>query len=366
MRLSRRNALTGLGAMTLLSGCRREALFAAGEDGNKRLMINGNMVIPFDSDGKLPPSYSEKIRSTGLAAVKVSLGGPDANYEQAREMVRVYDQGILDNPECYRDVRSVSDILAAYRDGRVGIIKSFEASSPIEDDLNHIFEFAGLGVKVMQLSYNKASSLGAGVMSQDGELGLTAKGRDAVARMNASGVLLDLSHSHEVTAIQALTASTRPAAVTHGGCGGVFRHPRHKSDEFMKALADAGGVFGIYELSYLTRSQEPTPMSAFIRHIRHALNVCGEDHVGIGSDTLLLAFDTSPEGVAQWDAITKARKEAGIAAPGEGPLPFVTGLNGPHRMNTIAQHLEDEGLSPRLVDKVMGKNFLRLFQEVWV
>jgi membrane dipeptidase len=183
--------------------------------------------------------------------------------------------------------------------------------------------------------------------------------------MNALGVTVDLSHSDEPSSIAALAASSRPALITHAGCAAVHPHPRNKSDALLRALAAKGGVIGIYELSFLVASPAQPVLDDYIAHLVHALNVCGEDHVGIGTDGLLTPFDTSPESMKEWDADIARRKATGVGAPGEGPPPFVIGLNRPDRYAVIADALRRRGYSGRIVDKILGDNFQRAFKETW-
>ena len=368
MSLTRRTIMTGAGALSLtsaLAGCAPNLISSSEKNQNRRLMINGNMVIPFDSEGALNENYQDQIRSTGLAAVKVSIGGSSGTYDDVHKMLDDYDREIAINDAIYMPINTVADIDAAFQSERVGIIKSFEAATMFEGDPARVKEFAERGVKVMQLGYNKTSPFGAGVMSASGPLGLTEAGRHAIAQMEANSVLLDLSHAHEQTTMDALAMTTRSASLTHTGCDAIHSHPRNKSDKVLRQVAEGGGVVGIYELSYLTPELTQTPLDAYLAHLQHALKVCGEDHVGVGSDALLLEFDTSPESRAQWDAINAARKEAGVAAPGEGPMPFVVGLNGPHRMHVIANELKKLGHGSSTIDKIMGQNFKRVFQDAW-
>src|SRR5690606_15599594 len=109
----------------------------------------------------------------------------------------------------------------------------------------------------------------------------------------------------------------------------VYVHPRNKSDAVLRAVADKGGVVGLYELSYISAGPQQQSIDDYLAHLLHALSVCGEDHVGIGSDAILTPFDTSPESMAEWNASIEARRAAGVAAPGGGRPPFVEGLNRP-------------------------------------
>lgn len=328
-------------------------------------MINGNMVIPGNSDEPLSDEDKALILSTGISALKITAGGSQGTYAETLEELESYAKVFANNPDVFMKIDSVADIETAFATERVGIILGFEAATMHEGKTERIAEFAGRGVRIMQLSYNVASPFGTGVMVTEGPKGLTALGREAIAVMEANRVLLDLSHSDKETTLEAIKASSHAPAITHAGCAAVNPHPRNKTDDVLRALADKGGVVGLYELSYLTPELTQTPLSAYMAHLEHALNTCGEDHVGIGSDALMLAFDTSPESKAAWDASIVARREAGVGAPGEGPMPFVEGLNGPERMSVIADKLALLGYKSGVVDKVMGRNFERVMKQAW-
>ena len=130
-----------------------------------------------------------------------------------------------------------------------------------------------------------------------------------------------------------VTASLRPAAITHAGCAAVQAHPRNKSDALLRALAERGGVVGIYELCFISPGPRQQTLEEYLAHIKHALQICGEDHVGIGSDALLGRFDTSMDGMRAWNLDIADRRARGVAAPGEGRPPFVEGLNRSDRMD---------------------------------
>lgn len=360
--LDRRSLLAGAAALAA-SG----PAFAAEDPFFRRAMvINGNLVPNImDDKARLSDEVIAVVRSTGLTACKVSMGGSGAPYAATIPELDAYDKAIALTPDVFMQIRTARDLDAAERTGRVGIIYSFESIEMHEGKLERIDEFAARGVRVMQLSYNLPSPFASGVMSPQPSQGLTDLGRQAVARMNAQGVSIDISHLDEKSTFDVFAASKKPVAVTHAGCAGVHVNPRNKSDALLKRLADQGGVIGIFELSYINGGATQPTLDDYMAHMVHALKVCGEDHVGIGSDTLMTAFDTTPENLAMWNAETKRRKEAGIAAPGEGPPPFVEGLNRPDRCAVIAAELKKRGYRERTVEKVLGLNFRRWFQATW-
>ncbi len=143
-------------------------------------------------------------------------------------------------------------------------------------------------------------------------------------------------------------------------------HPRHRTDEEIRRVADLGGVIGIYVMPYLTGGRQPTAGDV-IRHLEHALDVAGEDHVAVGTDGGISPTQLTPEFVAGFRNNIEDRKAAGIAAPGEtetGYL-FASDLNTPRRFETLGGMLLDRGHSETRVAKLLGGNLQRVFAEAW-
>ena len=183
--------------------------------------------------------------------------------------------------------------------------------------------------------------------------------------MNVLGVTVDLSHSDEPTSFQALAQSSRPVVITHAGSSAVHPHPRNKSDRLLRAVADKGGAVGIYDLCYLTASPKQPALADYMAHMTHALNVCGEDHVGIGSDSALAPWDTSPAAAAEYAKHEQQRIKAGVAAPEEDRPLYVIGLNTPRRSEVIADALLKRGYKARVAEKVLGLNFTDALGRIW-
>jgi membrane dipeptidase len=164
--------------------------------------------------------------------------------------------------------------------------------------------------------------------------------------------------------MDAIRASSRPVAVTHSGCAAVFAHPRNKDDATLRLLAERGGVVGIYLMPFLNAAGAPTAADV-VRHVEHALDVCGEDHVGIGTDQGITPLVVDDDFRRQFDAVATRRRAMGIAAPREDTPPYVPELNTPRRLERIADRLLARGHGEGVVRKVVGGNFRRLFGEVW-
>jgi membrane dipeptidase len=104
-----------------------------------------------------------------------------------------------------------------------------------------------------------------------------------------------------------------------------------------------------------------------VAHLDHAVNVCGEDHVGIGTDGGTTGVDDMAAYRARARAEVAARRAAGIGATGENPdtIPFVEGLSGPTQFRDLIRLLEARRWPARRIEKVMGLNFLGFAREIW-
>jgi membrane dipeptidase len=153
--------------------------------------------------------------------------------------------------------------------------------------------------------------------------------------------------------------------MSHAGCVAVHPHPRNKTDDQLRALANKGGVVGIYDLPYLTASPRQPTVDDYMAHMEHALKVAGEDHVGVGSDPPINPFDMSPKGLAEFSKFVEMRQKSGLAAPEEDRPLYVVGLNIPRRIEVIADQLLKRGYPARAVQKIVGGNFARVFNEIW-
>jgi membrane dipeptidase len=337
---------------------------AAAELYARALVLDANCAPPLEDKLPLPQSDLDLARNSGVNVLKVTLGGINADFGATVSDIAFVQQLIEVHAAYFMQVRVPADFERAKRENKLGIIFSFESADMLADKLDHFETFRNLGVRVMQFSYNKKSPFGAGVMAPDGG-GLTPLGRQAADKMNKLGIAIDVSHANAATTADAIAVSTKPVIMTHAGCTAIHAHPRNKTDEQLKALADKGGVVGIYDLPYLAASPKQPTVDGYIAHVEHALKVAGEDHVGIGSDASLEPFDTSPKGMAEFNKSEEMRQKSGLAAPEEDRPPYVIGLNIPRRIEVIADQLLKRGYSARVTEKVIGGNFVKVFREIW-
>ena len=305
----------------------------------------------------------EDVRASGLTAINLTVGGP-TSFDETIRAIGYWNAEIAAHPDVFLLVRHAADIAEAKRSGRLGIIYGFQDVNPYGEDLVRFDTFRNFGVRIFQLTYNRRSMAGDGCL-EPGNAGLSVYGRKLLARMNECKALVDLSHSGERTTLEAIEDSTAPIAITHTGCAALVPNPRNKTDNELRKLADKGGYVGIFLMPFL-RSQGQPMAEDVIRHIEHAVDVCGEDHVGIGTDGATSIVGTPAYKKAWADQVAERRK-VGIAAPGEDPdvYTFVPDLNSPDRFRRIGDLLSKRKHSDARIEKILGGNFNRLLKDVW-
>ena len=330
----------------------------------RALVLDCNALagIGFPVSGNDPAGVTKSILESGVNVVKATLGGAEGKFEEAAAAIAEAERLMAKQPEAFLKVQSVADFDRAKREGKVGVIYSFESAAMLEDKVDRIEHFRGLGVRVMQLTYNRRTPFGCGCLDGDTD-GLTELGRAAIAKMNGSGVALDLSHSNTRTTAEGIATSQKPPLITHAGCRAVHMHPRNKEDREMKSLADKGGVMGIYMLPYLTASPKQPMLADYLEHLDHAVKVMGEDHVGIGSDAPFLRLRAA--GLENMKKAMEQRKASGIGAPGEDRPIYLPDANTERKIELIADGLLKRGYKATAVEKILGANFKRAFGEIW-
>jgi membrane dipeptidase len=305
---------------------------------------------------------------SGVTAVNQTIGyvfGKGDPFTQTVRAINEWNKVIASHPDDLLKVLNTADIHRAKTQKKLGIIYGFQNAAMLGDKAVRVDFFAELGVRIIQLTYNPANALGGGSMDPAGT-GLTPFGHEVVERLNAQRVIVDLSHSGRQTCLDAARASRRPIAITHTGCRALIDLPRNKTDEELKLVASRGGYVGIYFMPFLAKGRNAT-VEDVVNHVEHAVSVCGEDHVGIGTDGPFSGIDDMERYQQHLAEEHAQRKAAGIAAPGEAPgiMPFAVGLIGPEQMRTLTQALHSRGHTPRRIEKILGGNFLRYAREVW-
>lgn len=214
-------------------------------------------------------------------------------------------------------------------DGRLSAVLGIEGGHALKGKVERVKELYARGVRFMSLSHLSNNELGGTSTPLFGNKPLTPHGRDVLDALGEVGMLLDVAHASPAMLPQLLAHPKARPFCSHAGVQGATPHWRNLSDETCKAIADKGGVVGII---FAPRFLGGRTLGHVVRHVRHALDVMGEDGVGFGSDY-------------------------------DGFIPLPTGMRDVRDLPKLTQALLESGLPVRVVEKVLGENYRRFFGE---
>lgn len=228
---------------------------------------------------------------------------------------------------------------------------------PLDAGIEDLAELRDMGVVFSTIAYDAANKFGGGFSSDQG---LTGHGHDLLYRMMHAGMILDLSHANEKTALEAAKfASTNcggklSICLTHSACRNVYDHPRNASDEVLWAVGRQGGYVGVIALSFCL-SAEGNALDDINRHLIHAISLVGWKNVGMGTDGIYKEL-SEKESKALFEMLNRTVNQSGSFAPR-----FPTeadDLNTPWKMSRVEAHLHRSGFVSGFVPGLVGGNFL--------
>jgi membrane dipeptidase len=371
MRIDRRTMLAG-GAAMLAATPSFAKRRAAADWYDRAIIIDalGGVGDPYSPEEQLrlgDRAWAEMV-ATGVTVLRDTvmpvgnLADPWADYQKDIAL----KQNVLNaNPDRLLLVKSAADILKAKREKRFAVVLGTQDTSMVGPELDRLAQLKKDGVMTVQLTYNNRNLAGDGAL-EPANAGLSKLGRATIERIESEKLLLDLSHGGAKTMAEAAAQAKQPLVISHTGSRALTDHPRNVDDATIKAVADKGGVVGVYFMPFLTADSHPRGED-LLRHVDHIAKVAGEDHVGIGTDNGVLPTTLDEATKAKLKTWQEQRIKAGIAAPGEavGVYPLVEDYNSIDRYRRFARDLEKRGWTQARLEKLMGANFLRVYKEAW-
>lgn len=330
----------------------------------------GGLGDPYGAENvsRLSDRAFSEMMATGVTMLRdtvMPVGNVADPWSEYRKNIEQFQQILAANPDRLVLVRSAADILKAKREKTFGVMIGTQDTCMIGPALDRVAEMKKDGVLSVQLTYNNGNLAGDGALeTRDG--GLTKLGKATIERIEAEKLLLDLSHGGARTMLEAVRFAKRPMVISHTGARALNDHPRNTADETIRAVAEKGGVVGVYFMPYLAADMHPSG-EMLVAHIEHIAQVAGEDHVGIGTDNGVLPIQLDEKSRKAMDDWTLERIKRGIAAPGEavGVYTLVADYNTIDRYRRLAGDLAKRGWSQARLEKLFGGNFLRVYREAW-
>lgn len=314
-------------------------------------------------DGCTPRIASDalfnKIRDSGITAVNVSLVAAEAHFYDAAAEMNVYYGMVEAYPDQCLIALTTEDILRAKKEKKVAIIFSPQNAQIVEE--NHLVQLPLLyrsGVRMIQLTYNERNRLGDGCMEPENR-GLTLIGREVVLEMNRLGIVVDLSHVGDRTAMDAIEYSQAPCVFSHANARALAPSPRNKPDELIKAIAAKGGLIGICPYAPFCEPAlyvRPT-LEDYFRHMDYVLDLVGPDHVGIGTDI-------AEHWTVRWNGGTPKRYPE-MTGTYTWKTIYADGFHSIDCFPRVIEGMSKRGYSDADIAKIVGGNWLRVYKAAW-
>lgn len=304
-------------------------------------------------------------------------------FKQCNRMIDALENITQNNPDKIEIAKSRRSIQKIADSKRIAALIGVEGGTAIENDLNKLQHFYNRGVRYLGLTWNNDPDWATSAKTESkkrykGEKGLTKFGKSVIKKMNEIGMIVDVSHSGEQTYYDVIKTSRKPIIASHSCAYSLANHYRNLKDDQLKALAKNGGAVFInfypgyldaefdrkfhrlqkssktfldsvrqnqFKGNYLgyrkwrteyyrdqTSGYRPS-VTKIVDHIDYIINLIGEDHVGIGSD---------------FDGVSITPK----------------GMEDVSKMPNLTKEMIKRGYSEERIQKILGGNFMRIFNEV--
>ncbi|MDR0792043.1 MAG: dipeptidase [Chitinophagaceae bacterium] len=342
-----------------------------------------NKGYSFDNDlrGKTQSDLQRfKQGGVDVQVFSVWCDGEQKNpYAYANRMIDTVYAVAQRHPDELKIVYNSKQMFEAVRHHQLAAMFGVEGGHMIEDNLNNLDNFYKRGVRYMTLTWNNSNDWATSAADESGSKplphkGLTDFGKQVVQRMNALGMMVDVSHVGEQTFWDVINTTTKPVLASHSSVYNLCPVSRNLKDEQIKAIAKNGGVIqvnffsGFIDSNYHKKSIAFTqahqkemdsllkinpdkylaedylfakysaeveslraPFDLVIQHIDYIVQLVGVDYVGIGSD---------------FDGITSAPQK----------------LDDVTTYPLITKALLEKGYSPKDIRKILGENFIRVLK----
>jgi membrane dipeptidase len=300
------------------------------------VIYRGRRLGHRSSDGQfdLPRALEGGITAELLAVFHEPsrVGSP---AEQSLRYIDSFFEEVGSFPHLATAATTAADIVRAKAKGKVALVLSMEGAEALGGSLAALRCYHRLGLRFLGITWNRRNEAADGIGELQAAGGLTRFGRELVSECNRLGIVLDISHLAPPGVRDVLELSEAPVVATHANSHALRPFPRNLTDFQLEAIAATGGVVGATAVpAFLGEEEMRAPLSSLIDHVEHMVRVMGEDHVGLGMD---------------FDGVQDKRVE---------------GIEDASCFPNVTRALVERGHSPARIQKILGGNFLRVFQQV--
>jgi membrane dipeptidase len=323
-------------------------------------------AVVLDAASFFCKGYDDALVASGVTSLNIMVPWPGDDFENAIRRLEEYYQ-LVSHETSLRFALHPQDILDAKTHGQVALVLGTQNARLIGDRLARLETMFRLGFRYMQLTYNERNFIGDGC-AEPNDAGLSRFGREVVRAMPQVGLVMDLTHAGNRTALEALELATAPAMISHANPRGLYDNLRNATDDVIRALADTGGVIGCTLPSpFNWNGEDRLPaLDDFVRAVEYIIDLVGDDHVAIGSD-LVATAGAYPVELSQSlrnDLFTVSGAFYGKFGTDKS-VRKVQGVSDMRDYPRLTHALLEHGHEASTIHKILGENLLRVYRAVW-
>ena len=283
------------------------------------------------------------------------------DFDELQENIENWNLFFQKNSDLIFQGKKSQDIKKAKSEDKTAIFFGLQNCSPIEDNIHYVEVLKNSGVLFMQLTYNNQSLLATGCY-ESRDSGITRMGREVIKEMNRVGMIVDMSHSAELSTLEAIEISQRPIVVSHANP--LFWHKglRNKSDTVLKALNDSGGMIGFSLYPHHLKDSTNCTLESFCEMIAETTKRISVKQIGIGSDLCI----RHPDSIVDWMrngtwTKTKDFGEGSVNNAGFPPQP--SWFEDARGFDNLEQGLLKVGFSEEETHDILGNNWYNFYRK---
>jgi membrane dipeptidase len=374
--MTRRTLVSGAMAAGVAMGLTRGARSGVASTGaaSARLIVDGLDV------SQLNEKFLDLVRQGGVDCVHKTVGGIAGAGTLDNSFGAVYEFADR-HTDRMAIATSVRDIRQARQNGKIAFVLGWQDANILDGPLreSRVFTtmseslgaYSHLGLRIIGICFNNSNLFGGGCLEQREPL--TQAGRRLVEEVHKRNLLLDVGgHTGEQTSLDAIALSNGvPIVSTHTNAAAINSNMRCISDRLAEAIANTGGVIGVNALSDFHNRNSKTALTQGDQSPQVTLDVhldqydyfkklVGVEHIGLGPD---FTWGTKFEAEGEPPAEVSLNWPYGESSRGQ--LLFAKGYENISRLPNVINGLKGRGWLDADLDKVLGGNWLRVYERVW-
>jgi membrane dipeptidase len=324
-------------------------------DSHNDLLMTCARIDALGPRGTLAERWLPELRAGGvdvqIAPVYVESTIPESSLRLALQLIAAFYREIAANNIEVAACATGPEIRSAVSAGKIAMVLALEGATCLGNEPSLVEVFYRLGVRMISFTHMGRSWLADGSRENDTGGRLTTTGRAVLQEMDRLGIVVDVSHVGVSSTSHILELATRPVVASHSSARALQEHHRNLTDDQARLIAQTGGVIGVNMLPMYIGPSRPS-IERVADHIEHFIEVAGPTHVGLGPDFVVEIYDDLyPEHVV-------------IGSRGFNPRQRIPDFYAPRHLPAITEELVRRGVSDDIVRDVLGRNFLRVFDQV--